>query len=248
MEIGTHIHRFSSCSSTNDLAKEIAEQGEPEGTVVLCEEQTAGRGTRGRTWFSAPDKGLYVSVILRPKSPDLFFIPLLAGVAVVEAVEQAFGLRAGLKWPNDVVWQRKKLGGILVESVLTGAEANYVILGIGLNLNHEAPEFPRDIRATATSLKIILKKPVLTEALLPWMWKSLEHWYRLLDGGRGPEILRAFELYSSLSIGTIVIARTPDSEVRGVYSGLDARGGLVLEVDGRRTAFYSAEITAARRE
>ena len=244
MEIGTLIHRFSSCSSTNDLAREMAERGEPEGAVVLCEEQTAGRGTKGRTWFSAPNRGFYASVILRPRSPDLSFIPLLAGVAVVEAVERIFGLRAGLKWPNDVVWQGKKLGGILVESVFTGAEADFVILGIGLNLNHEAPDFPLDIRAIATSLRIILKKPVPLESLLSGLWKSLENWYRLLDREGERRILRGFELYSSIPIGTIVIIRTPASEIRGVYSGLDARGGLVLEVDGRKTSFYSAEIVA----
>ncbi len=248
MEIGYLIHRFSSCSSTNDLAREMAERGEPEGAVVLCEEQTKGRGTKGRVWFSAPNKGLYASVILRPLSPDLFFIPLLAGVAVVEAVEQAYGLRAGLKWPNDVVWQRKKLGGILVESVFSGGKANFVILGMGLNLNHDARDFPQDIREVATSLKIVLMKPARPEPLLSGIWRSLERWYRLFEHGHGSQIRRGFESYSSISIGNSVIIRTSAGEVRGVYAGLDERRGLVLEVDGRKTSFYSAEITAVDHE
>jgi BirA family biotin operon repressor/biotin-[acetyl-CoA-carboxylase] ligase len=136
MEIGAKIVRVESCPSTNDLAKELALSGEKEGTVVISEEQTQGKGTKGRSWFSARRKGLYLSVILTPPSPKISLLPLVAGLAVSDAVFSTVGIRTSLKWPNDLVWEGKKLGGLLCESGYLGNRVNYVILGLGLNVSH----------------------------------------------------------------------------------------------------------------
>jgi len=247
MEIGATIHSFSSCSSTNDLAREMAEKGEPEGTVVLCAEQTAGRGTKGRAWFSAAGKGLYLSIILRPGSPGLALIPLLAGVAVAEAVLESCGVRPGLKWPNDLVWEGKKLGGILSESSLTGERVNFVILGIGLNLDHEAGDFPSEIKDVAISLRMILGRPVAVDSFLPQLWRDLGRWYAHLGRRDSREIIETFGRYSCIPLGAAIVVRTASSDVQGVYAGLNERGGLVLEVEGRKATFYAAEIIALAR-
>jgi BirA family biotin operon repressor/biotin-[acetyl-CoA-carboxylase] ligase len=244
MEIGAIIHSFPSCSSTNDLARDLAAKGEPEGAAVLCAEQTAGRGTKGRAWYSAAGKGLYVSIILRPQSHELALIPLLAGVAVADAVEAAFGVRPGLKWPNDLVWQGKKLGGILSESSLTGERVNFVVLGIGLNINHAAGDFPPEIQELAVSLRMIAGRKVSADLLLPRLWQALGRWYARFGRGDGRQIIETFGRYSSVPTGTTIVVRTANSDLRGVYAGLDERGGLVLEVEGRKVSFYAAEIIA----
>ncbi len=139
---------LATCVSTNDVAKALAAEGADDGTVVVADEQTGGRGTKGRGWHSAPGLGLYASVILRPGRSDIALIPAMAGVAVAEAVRAAAGIEARLKWPNDIVWRGKKLGGILSESAFRGDEVGYVVVGIGLNLRHRRADFPADIRLT----------------------------------------------------------------------------------------------------
>jgi len=158
MEIGAKINRIKSCSSTNDLAKEMALSGEEEGTVVISEEQTKGRGMKGRKWYSARRKGIYLSVILRPPHSNISLLPLVAGLAVTDAVFDSAGLRIKLRWPNDLIWGKKKLGGILCEGGFLGDRINYAILGIGLNVNHGRGDFPEEIRHQATSLKLYQRK------------------------------------------------------------------------------------------
>jgi len=244
MRIGTVIYKVESCFSTNDLAREMAMEGAGEGTVIIAKEQTKGRGTRGRSWHSAKNKGLYTSVILRPEEPDVSLIPLMAGLAVKEAIFRALRLSIGLRWPNDLIWGGRKLGGILCESGFLGSRPNYVILGIGLNLRHEREDFPEDIRSMATSLKLIIKRAMDEEALLRCLWKALNHWYRLFCQGQRMEIVRSFERSSTLSRGKTITVVGEKGEVTGIYRGIDSLGGLVLEEGGRKTLYFSAEIKA----
>jgi BirA family biotin operon repressor/biotin-[acetyl-CoA-carboxylase] ligase len=187
------IHSFSSVSSTNDVAKSQAQSGAAEGTIILADQQTKGRGTKGRSWYSAKSKGLYATVILRPQRPEISLLPIVAGLAARDSMREAAGLEVGLKWPNDVVWNGKKMGGVLCESSFSGSKMEYVIMGIGMNISHTEKEFPPDIRRLATSLKLASGKIVSPEFLLDCFCHALEKWYGLFCTGKKIEIIRAFE-------------------------------------------------------
>jgi BirA family biotin operon repressor/biotin-[acetyl-CoA-carboxylase] ligase len=158
--------RLASCLSTNDEAKRLARQGAPGGTAVVADEQTAGRGTRGRLWHSPPGLGLYLSIILRPPIPDLAGLPLRAAVAVRDAVRDATGIAAEVKPPNDLVFGERKLGGILCESAFAGGEPEFAIVGVGLNVGHGPGDFPPDLAATAVSLRIIADRRIDPASLI----------------------------------------------------------------------------------
>src|SRR5690242_19863216 len=156
------IRFMPSVGSTNDVAAALAQAGAGEGTTIVAEHQTAGRGRRGRTWFSPPGAGLYVSVVLRPGdsdslTPAVTLLTLAAGVALAEGVRAATGLPVGIKWPNDLVVERRKLAGILAEAVGSpGVSA--IILGFGINIRPAA--YPPEIASRATSLESELGRPV----------------------------------------------------------------------------------------
>jgi len=244
MNIGAIIHRIDSCSSTNDVARELAQKGVKQGTVVISKEQTKGRGTKGRTWFSAKNRGLYTSIVLRPKKLNISVIPLMAGLAVKDSLSKTSKIQVGLCWPNDLVWQGNKLGGILCESAFLGSKLNYVILGIGLNISHGKYDFPEKIRTTATSLKLITENPVDIDILLKILWKTLNYWYQVFCQGQTSKIIRAFEKNSVFAPGERLKLITEDGEVEGIYRGINSFGGLILEEGGRKTSFFSAEIKA----
>jgi BirA family biotin operon repressor/biotin-[acetyl-CoA-carboxylase] ligase len=247
MNIGAKILRVKSCPSTNDLAKELALSGESEGTVVIAEEQTRGKGTKGRGWYSARKKGLYLSVVLTPPFPDISLLPLVAGLAVSEAILSFLKIRVGLKWPNDVVWQGKKLGGILCESGFLGNRVNYAILGLGLNVAHEKGDFPKGIRPQAVSLKLIKKEKIEEDAFLDCLWQSLNYWYGCFLKGEKQRILKAYQEKSVLPLGEKIDLMTEREVLSGVFRGLDLQGGLILERDGLRESFFSAEIKTVKR-
>lgn len=246
MEIGAKIVRVKSCPSTNDLAKDLALSGESEGTVVISEEQTQGKGTKGRSWFSARGKGLYLSVILRPPHPDISLLPLVAGCAVSDALFSSTGERISLKWPNDLVWEGKKLGGLLCESGYLGNRINYAILGIGLNISHGKDDFPEDIRQHAVSLKLITEEAPDENILLENIWQALNRWYGQFLQGKREKILRAFQEKSVLPLGKKITLILDRKEISGIYRGINPQGGLLLERGGKEKAFFSAEIKAVQ--
>jgi BirA family biotin operon repressor/biotin-[acetyl-CoA-carboxylase] ligase len=246
MDIGAKIVRVKSCPSTNDLAKELALSGEKEGTVVISEEQTQGKGTKGRSWFSARGKGLYLSVILRPPSPDVSLLPLVAGLAVSDAIFSSVGIRIGLKWPNDLVWEGKKLGGLLSESGYLGNRVNYVILGVGLNVSHGKDDFPEEIHPHAVSLKLITREDTDEKTLLKDLWQAMNHWYGQFVQGEKEGIINAFQEKSAMPLGSEVTLVVDEEEISGVYKGINSQGGLVLERGGKEKAFFSAEIKTAK--
>lgn len=240
--IGKKIRWVESCPSTNDLARELAVAGEEEGTVVIAEEQTKGRGRRERRWHSPKKMGLYASVILRPTKPSISLLPLVAGLAVREAILEAIGVKVWLKWPNDLIWNEKKLGGILSESGFFGNRLSYVILGIGLNISHNLKDFPQEIRAIATSLKIIKKGDIEVKDILPRLWRALDGWYQLFLEGKDRKIIDSFMKNSALPIGKKITVVTEKEAVEGTFKGIDPLGGLILEERGREKSFFSAQI------
>jgi BirA family biotin operon repressor/biotin-[acetyl-CoA-carboxylase] ligase len=238
-----HIHKFETCTSTNDVAREMALRGAPEGTAVVAEEQTAGRGTKGRSWHSPRGKGLYVSLVLRPEAAEITLLPLAAGLAAREAVERSHGLSARLRWPNDILWEGKKLGGILCESGFLGNRPEYVILGVGLNVDHDLDDFPEDIRALAVSVRMAARRPADGGELLRCLLPELERWKDIHAGpAGGDEIIRTFERYSIFRKGDSVKVVDDEKTIQGVYQGIGHDGSLELIVENEPRRFSNAEI------
>jgi BirA family biotin operon repressor/biotin-[acetyl-CoA-carboxylase] ligase len=232
------IHHYYKVGSTNTAAMEAAANGAPEGSVYLAEEQTAGRGRGANAWHSARSTGIYCSVVLRPNLPptDALILSLAAGLSAHAAVQQLDArVNPDLKWPNDLLIDGKKFGGILTEMNAEATRVRYLVIGIGINVNQ--PRFPEELRDVATSLKEISgsewSRVELTAALL----KSLHREYRdLLEKPSAHDsILRRFAEHSSYVRGRKVRVEE-NGGFEGVTEGLDARGFLqVRTAQGLRT-------------
>ena len=231
-------HRFRT-ASTNADAMQAAARGAPEGTVFVAEEQTAGRGRGGHSWHSAKAQGIYCSVILRPQMPpaDVLILSLATGLAAQAAVQQVTGSHPDLRWPNDLLLNGKKFCGILAEMNAEATRVRYVVVGIGMNVNHL--EFPRELRDEATSLRLantrvgqpppaVLPRSPLLAALL----KSLDREYRELQPAG---IIARFMENSSIARGRRVHVEEQGG-YEGVTEGLDERGFLRVRTrEGLRT-------------
>lgn len=216
--------------STNILAKELARQGAASGTLVVAEEQTAGRGRRGRSWSSSKGQGIWVSLLLQSSLPAdrLPWLTLLAGIAVVEAV-QAAGLRdAWLKWPNDVWVERRKLCGILTEVAGQRQGATAVIIGIGVNIHQES--FPAEIAASATSFYRETGRRIYRAALLADILHRLETLLPLAADPEAQPFLDRWSRHDRL-LGQPVAVLAADRSYRGIARGLTPGGALQIERD-----------------
>lgn len=223
---GRRIEWHSTIDSTMFEASRLAAEGAPSGTVVGADEQTAGRGTRGRTWISEPNAGLYISVILRYqfKPDNLPVVTQALGLAAVDAIQKTTHLTADLRWPNDVL-----IGGRKCAGILTHLEGAAVIAGIGINVNQTqfAPEL------NATSLQIETKQTHSREALLAELLTAIETYCELLSSkGRKP-ILDLFSQASSYVRGRRVTIL--DSPLAGTTAGLNEAGYLLVRDDAGKT-------------
>ena len=226
--LGRTIHYFDSLDSTNTLAHGLASEGAAEGTTVIAETQTKGRGRLGRTWVSPPFRNLYVSIVLRPpiavaRAPQ---IGLVAGVAVAEAVRD-WAPQATIKWPNDVLIDGRKVAGILTEMDADGDCVRCVIVGIGVNLNSVAAEFPPDLRDKATSLSAAVGVRIDRVAFADRLLARLEERYdRFLDQGFAA-IQPLWERLSALT-GRVVQIDDGVRSYQGIVVGLADDGTLRL--------------------
>jgi BirA family biotin operon repressor/biotin-[acetyl-CoA-carboxylase] ligase len=222
------IHHFETLPSTNDLAKELAAGQAPEGTLVVAEGQSRGRGRLGREWRSPPGAGLYVSVLLRPPLPpsDLPQITLTAAVAVVRALKRATGLAPGIKWPNDLVLAGKKLGGILTEMETESDQIRHLVLGLGLNVNNR--EFPAEIKDLATSLALVTGRSFSRLAILKAWLEELESLYQLFLGREFARILAEWKEYT-VTLGHAVRVRQGPVEISGQALEVAPDGALLIE-------------------
>lgn len=230
-----HIHHFREIGSTNTEAMRAAAAGAPEGSVFLAEAQTAGRGRGHHLWLSDPSLGIHLSVVLRPalRAQDALALSLSAGLAVQSAVAEVTGLRADLRWPNDLLLDRKKFGGILTEMSSDGDAVRYAVVGIGVNVNQE--RFDGELAETATSLRIADGAPVDRRAVLIALLQSLDREYAYLlaaaQEGRLERLFARFEAASSYARGKRVHVEE-EGGYEGVTAGLDARGFLRVETAG----------------
>jgi BirA family biotin operon repressor/biotin-[acetyl-CoA-carboxylase] ligase len=233
------LHHFYKIGSTNTAAMAAAAEGAPEGTVFLAEEQTAGRGRGAHSWQSARSAGIYCSVIVRPALPpsEVLVLALAAGMAVRAAIEQVDPrVNVDLKWPNDVLIAGKKVCGILTEMNAEATRARYMVVGIGINVNHAA--FPQELQAEATSLKIVTGSEWSRVELAAALLKSLDREYRLFIEQKNARqsILRRFAEQSSWVQGKQVRVQENGSNIEGTTEGLDDRGFLLVRTaEGLRT-------------
>jgi BirA family transcriptional regulator, biotin operon repressor / biotin---[acetyl-CoA-carboxylase] ligase len=216
------VRWHASLPSTMDVASSLAHDGAHHGTVIVAEEQTAGRGRRGATWQSPPGAGLYFSFLSRPAgAPGLSLITLAAGVAVREGVMAATGLCADLKWPNDLIVGRRKLAGILAEGLAIGSPEQAVIIGVGINLQPAA--YSPDVSARATSIEGELGTSVDRDRVLCAVLISLWDRLALLQQSPG-DILQAWRAASPNANGT----RVQWDNHSGVTAGVDESGALLV--------------------
>lgn len=233
-------------ASTNDTAAARARSGAPAWTCVVAGRQTAGRGRQGRVWESR-EGGLHLSILLRPREDARWaLLPLAAGVAVAEALEED-GVEPRLKWPNDVVAAGRKLGGILVESAWAGAAMDSAVVGIGLNLRGGPEQRPADLAALAVSVEELTgRAPDLVECAARTV-SRMAVWYHRLARGEAAAVRAAWRGRALPWWGRVVEARSGTSKIRGVARDIDEDGALVLEVaDGTTMTLRSAEVTTVR--
>jgi len=231
--LGRNMYYKDVLASTNELARDLARRGEEEGTLVVTEEQVAGRGRRGRSWYSPRGQGLLFSLILRPplqpaQAPQLTF---LAAVAVAETLKEELGLAAGIKWPNDIYIGGRKVAGILTELSAELDRVNYVIMGIGVNVNTPLEDFPPSLRGSATSLQVEAGRALSRVALLQELLLRLEDWYKtFIQDGFVPLRRRWKDL--ALVLGKEVQVLGPNGTFSGVAVDVDDFGALLVQVPG----------------
>jgi BirA family biotin operon repressor/biotin-[acetyl-CoA-carboxylase] ligase len=231
--MGKKVHYFNSVDSTNSTAYQLALDGAKEGEVVIGESQEKGRGRLGRQWVSPPFLNLYLSVVLRPKIPphQASLITFMAAVAAAETIERHSGLTPSIKWPNDLLLREKKVAGLLNEIHSETDRIHFIILGMGVNLNMDAKEFPKDIQTQATSLKAEKGRPVSRKAFAALLLEELERWYDIFLKEGGAPVLKAWRDRAQIQ-GKEVRVTSFDEVLIGRAVDVDSDGALILETRG----------------
>jgi BirA family biotin operon repressor/biotin-[acetyl-CoA-carboxylase] ligase len=233
---------FRETDSTNSRAWDLAARGAPEGTLVVAEQQTKGRGRLGRDWFSPPGGGIYLTMILRPTlSPrEAPKTTLLTAVALAEALLTLTGLEVHIKWPNDILIKRKKLAGILTEISAETDAINYMIIGLGLNVN--IPSFPDNLAAKTTTILMETGKPFPRVRIVREFLERFERYYEVFNRkGFGPVLTRWKEM--THMIGGRVQVETLGRHYEGVVQDIDADGVLILkDGTGKSHRIFSGDV------
>ena len=242
--LGKKVFYYEKTGSTNLDAKQLAEDGAPHGTLVVAEEQTDARGRRGRNWQAPAGSNLYFSLVLRPNFPaeHASMLTLVMAVSVARAVREQCGLKAEIKWPNDIVVNKRKVCGILTEMTMEARAIGYVIVGVGINVNQK--EFPEDIRETATSLSCESGKVFSREELLQRIMEFFEADYETFL--KTENIALLMDTYNSWLVnkGAQVKVLEPSGEYLGTAQGINENGELLVEREnGHLEAVYAGEVS-----
>lgn len=225
--VGRTVWHYDAVESTNDTAKEILESDVPEGLVVWADRQAAGRGRHGRAWASPPG-GLYLSIVLRPKDVHAHVLGLLAGIPLIQALRH-FGVLAALKWPNDAVYQGKKIAGILSEGVYRG-DRYHVVLGVGVNTNVDVEKLPPDVRGRATSLKREVSLFVSNEEFIDYFLGKADDLYSRYTNTPVPILLRDYR-GQCVTVGKRVSVATGKGTIVGRGYDIGPHGSLIVVDD-----------------
>jgi len=244
--LGREVFSFQSLGSTNQVAYRLAEAGAPEGSVIISEEQTSGRGRLSRQWHSPPGLGLWFTFILRPRLA-LAMVPglsLLACLACVRTASELTGLAPVIKWPNDSYLHGKKFSGVLTELSAELDKVNFVVIGVGINLNHAVEDFPAELRDKATSLSIESGRKIGRVKFLQNFLAEFENLYgeysRSGFKSLKPEIMTLFYL-----LNCQVTVQMGDTTVQGQVIDLDPQGALVLETAQGKKRVTAGDVTCS---
>ncbi|MFA5322155.1 MAG: biotin--[acetyl-CoA-carboxylase] ligase [Smithella sp.] len=227
--LGHKIHYYAETGSTNNDAFSLGLAGAPEGTVVIADSQSGGKGRFQRPWSSPAGANIYTSVILRPQfeSTGASRIPIMAGVAVAEVLDKYSSGKIKLKWPNDVLLNNKKVCGILAQAKIAKKEIDFIVLGIGINVNISYSQFEEEIRDTATSLAMETGREYSRQELIISLYENLGKWYKqLLQNGFAPIKEKWLELTPMIGRQVQVIFK--DETIEGRAIGIDNDGSLIL--------------------
>lgn len=235
---------LTSVDSTNNYAKKIAEEGAEEGTLVISDEQTGGKGRRGRSWIAPKGVNVMMTLLLRPRiRPEhASRLTLLMAMAVAQGIRSVTGLEAGIKWPNDVVVHGKKVCGILTEMSTEVDYINYVVIGAGINVNQES--FPEEIRHIAGSLSAELGRKISRAELTASVMEHLERIYEIYL--RTEDLSALYEEYNEICVnrGHQIRVMEPGNEYTGVTDGINKNGELVVRRDdGETVNVYAGEVS-----
>ena len=236
--VGRRVIYLTSTSSTQDVARAEAEADAPDGTAVIAEEQTKGRGRFGRSWVSPSGANLYFTLIMRPEARRARSLGMVAPLAVAEAVEQVTGLSPRIKWPNDVIVEGRKLAGVLIETEVQGQSLKYALVGPGINVNFDI-EDTSEIADIATSLKRELGRAISREELLAMLLNRFEKLYE----SDITDVVQRWRLRLD-TLGQRVRVTFRDQVQEGLAEDVDADGNLVLvQADGKRVLIEAGEVT-----
>jgi len=241
---GKNIIFYEKTGSTNIDAKRLAQEGAPHGTLVVAEEQTDGRGRRGRSWQAPAGKNIYFSMILRPKfaAEHASMLTLVMAMSVARAIRERSGLEAGIKWPNDIVVNKKKICGILTEMTLEERAIGYVIVGVGINVNQQV--FPEDIRETATSLFCESGRIFSREELLQSVMEAFEADYETFLKTEDMSLLRKDYNAWLVNTDSQVKVLEPTGDYVGIAHGINEKGELLVEREnGQLEIVYAGEVS-----
>lgn len=244
MKFGHRFHLLDVTTSTQELGHRHASEGAPEGTLIIAEEQTNGRGRMGRNWFSPPGKGVWMSLILRPDQSlsSASQLTLLTAVAVCRALRAVCGVDVGIKWPNDLLVKGRKVSGILLESVAEDERIRYCIAGIGIDVNLDLEDYPEDLRDIVTSLKCESGQTIDRVKLIGAVMKEFEKLYHLYREQGFTPIAELWEALS-ISLNRPVSVQQGDRSIKGTAIGLAMSGALVIEDEsGIKHPIFSGEI------
>ncbi len=242
--LGQNIHCFDEVDSTQNVAQRLIRDGAPEGTLVLAERQTAGRGRLGRHWHSPKGKGIYMSLVVKPEIP-LHLTPhltLLAAVALNRAIRKVVPeVHPAIKWPNDLLINGKKISGILLESSAENEQLQYIVTGVGISCNLEQSDYPEELNPKATSLMIESGKRIDRARLIAEFLGQLEELYALYYA-QGFSPIRTLWEASAATLGQTVRSSDANGNFEGTAVGLNEWGGLILRMaDGSERTIYSAD-------
>jgi len=242
--IGRRIQTYDRVGSTNDLALQCGIDGAAEGTLIVAESQTQGRGRHGRSWLAPPRSSILASVILRHRlRADQVGLPNLIGaVAIATAINELTNLSARIKWPNDVLIQGRKVGGVLTELEYDQHRQPFFVMGFGVNVNTTRADLPEELRASATSLQIETHREISRVSLLQAILHQLEENYLRLKQGKTDSVIATANRLLYLS-GDWIQIQTIDRVFRGQAEAIDQDGGLLInDADGKQRKFLVGEI------
>lgn len=242
---GFELYYYNEIDSTNRIAEHLAQQSFREGTVVIADSQTSGRGRSNNQWFSPAGENIYCTLLLKPDSSYLHRIPFVAGLAIAKTLA-ALSLKIDLKWPNDLLVGNRKIGGILVQSAMEAGTLKYAIVGFGINVN--TTSFPQNLKETATSIVMERDEPADRESIIAGILMHFEKLYLDMAEVSWEDFSKEVEKRSTFVRNCEVRIENHEGIIEGTTAGLDSYGGLIVNTADGARVFYSGEVQACRKK